>query len=626
MIRQTLTRLGLAQDFATLPATITIGGRPWYLVRDEAIWRLLSSVCPHQGGPVSNQGTHFECPLHGWRFDRTTGRCLNAPSRELRALAVTEHDGVLYADLPDDSLVERVRHVGRVTRPGLRLQLHAHACLEMSHDGFTLLTDPWLDGPAFLGAWAHYPPPLVSGRDLRPDAMLITHEHSDHFHEPTLGHFDRRTPVYVPDFPNERLPRRLRALGYTDVRPMPFGETCVVRSGWSLTAFEPESPWNDAFVLVDIEGFRIFDINDAGVNHRIARMVAPVDVLAVQFSAGASGFPWTWAHLSDGQKVDVSARACAGKLQLIREAVSVYGASAVVPFASHFTLWHPTHEAYAAQMKRNTLVDVKAALEDSEAELIDLLPGDTWNVGTDSIERAPDDRAGLFEPATLAAYRKTAVSPASFDANYPTDETLTREEIVDYVQQLNTVSEIALCEDLTVRLLGTATLAAHQSHDVSFEIRSAHLDILPTAVDVPNLRITMPLGVLTAIIRQGLSWDEAFIGYWCRFDRHPNVYHAGFWRLLQAPYFRRRLDVRLASGGSISASSTVAEILETYGAEADRILRRYGLYCIGCHHAMAESIETAARQHGIEATRLERLVRELARAFPIGSAGLVESA
>jgi hypothetical protein len=71
---------------------------------------------------------------------------------------------------------------------------------------------------------------------------------------------------------------------------------------------------------------------------------------------------------------------------------------------------------------------------------------------------------------------------------------------------------------------------------------TAQLKILPTAPDVPNLRIEVPLGVLTAIVRDDLSWDEAFIGYWCRFERHPDVYHAGFWRLLQAPYFKRSVE------------------------------------------------------------------------------------
>jgi hypothetical protein len=44
------------------------------------------------------------------------------------------------------------------------------------------------------------------------------------------------------------------------------------------------------------------------------------------------------------------------------------------------------------------------------------------------------------------------------------------------------------------------------------------------------------------------------------------------------------------------------------------VFRRHGLYCLGCHHSTAESIESAARQHGVNAHGLELLLRELAGA------------
>ena len=46
----------------------------------------------NQGGAVFDKGTCFECPLHGWQFDRATGRCLNAPSRALASIPVTLED------------------------------------------------------------------------------------------------------------------------------------------------------------------------------------------------------------------------------------------------------------------------------------------------------------------------------------------------------------------------------------------------------------------------------------------------------------------------------------------------------------------------------------------------------
>jgi CMP-N-acetylneuraminate monooxygenase len=608
-------RIGPADAFIRLPAVIVEGSQTYFLVRQGEDYALLSNICPHQGGAVYDKGTCFECPLHGWQFDRTTGRCLNAPSRSLSVIPVVVEDGILFGDIPRPAHVEPVRHGGRGSKAGLTIQLHSHACLEVSYDGFTLLTDPWLDGPAFLGAWAPYPPPDVSGADLRPDAILITHEHSDHFHEPTLQLLDKRTPVYVPDFPNERLPRRLAALGFRSLHRLRFGERARLRKNWHVTAFEPASYWNDAFLLIDIDGFRIFDINDAGVNARIAKMAGAVDVLVVQFSAGASGYPWTWAHLADDEKVDISARACAGKLQLIREAASVYRASAVLPFASHFTLWHPTHRHYAELMKRNRLSDVKATLADTDVDVIDLLPGETWDVGRGVIRRIWDDPDEPFDPARMSAYLDRAVSAEAFAAAHPGDAGLAQEELVDYVLRLNQVPEIALCEDVTVRITATSGTGGNPSVDVSFVIEGGHLTLLSAQPDRPNLLITIPIEVLTAVVRRDLSWDEAFIGYWCRFDRHPNVYHAGFWRLFQAPYFQRPFEPGVSRDLEIGPKSTMAEVLEAHGDQADRILRRYGLYCAGCNHSTADSIDMAARQHGIEPKQLDLLVKELNQAF-----------
>ena len=84
--------------------------------------------------------------------------------------------------------------------------------------------------PAFLGAWTQYPPPVVDVTTLRPDAMVISHEHSDHFHEPTLVEFDRSIPIFIPDFPNRRLVERLGFEGTDcrDERPSrgPRGSRC----------------------------------------------------------------------------------------------------------------------------------------------------------------------------------------------------------------------------------------------------------------------------------------------------------------------------------------------------------------------------------------------------------------
>src|SRR5262245_41044384 len=104
--------LGAVDALPALPAEIRIKSRLFFLARGDAGYRLIASTCPHQGGTVQDRGTHFECPLHNWRFDRSTGRCINAPSRTLASFAVHEAGGRLYADIPIEPHVERVRRVG----------------------------------------------------------------------------------------------------------------------------------------------------------------------------------------------------------------------------------------------------------------------------------------------------------------------------------------------------------------------------------------------------------------------------------------------------------------------------------------------------------------------------------
>ena len=609
--------IGRQDELLTLPCRIEIASASYFLVRAGDELRLLSSVCPHKGGIVQDAGDHFQCPRHGWQFDYDTGTCLNAPTRSLSSFPVSERDGLLYARLP-----------GRALRSGggrpplaspLTFQLHAHACLEIRYRGFTLLTDPWLSGPSFFGSWALWPPPRVDVAKLHPDAIWISHEHSDHFHPQTLVSFDRSIPVYCPDFPNRRLPARLAELGFEDVRPMPFGETVELADDLTLTCFEPASMWNDTILLVEANGFRYLNLNDAGVNHKIAPLVAPADLISSSFSPGASGYPGTWRHLAREEKLEIMERSRQGSLDMLRDAVDVYGARYLLPFASFFTLWHPDHRTYLELFRKNSPADVAAFFAEADVEVIDLLPGEVWNAQNGKRTRLPvDDREHIFDIERMARYADESWNEATFRAYFPESNGLVAEEVEEHLLRLNETPEMRFCEDLTCVLRGFDE-EERTRVEVAFEIGAHRLRVLTKAPAEPNLTIEMPVAILEQLVRESVSWDEALIGYWCRLDRSPNVYHAGFWRLLQAPYYRR--PPRLPSDWPVELGpdSTIAEVLEAHGEPADLILRRHGLYCFGCSRSPFETIRLGAQKHGLTDHELERLVGELLAAVAPGA-------
>ena len=151
--------IGPVENFTTLPAEFTVEGKRYFLVRSEEHWVALSAVCPHKGGDVVDQGDVFSCPQHGWTFDKQSGRCLNVSRAALEPIPVQNQDGRLVFQMRHEQAPATPSR--RIRKGDFSLSLHAHACFQIDHNGFSLLTDPWLDGPAFMGAWTQYPPPLV---------------------------------------------------------------------------------------------------------------------------------------------------------------------------------------------------------------------------------------------------------------------------------------------------------------------------------------------------------------------------------------------------------------------------------------------------------------------------------
>ncbi|MEW5848715.1 MAG: MBL fold metallo-hydrolase [Myxococcota bacterium] len=98
----------------------------------------------------------------------------------------------------------------------MRVTLLGHASLVVQAPDACVFVDPVFSDP-FQGDLVVSCPRREVDVDAlpRPDAVILSHGHLDHFHPPSLRRMDRRTPVFCP--PDRALAKALALEGFSDV-------------------------------------------------------------------------------------------------------------------------------------------------------------------------------------------------------------------------------------------------------------------------------------------------------------------------------------------------------------------------------------------------------------------------
>lgn len=527
-----------------------------------------------------------------------------------------DSDDLIDSDLVNNNLASNSAYnlktqndIKKYELPNLTILLHSHACLEFKLDDFSLLCDPWISGYAFFGAWKHYPTPIIKAKDIKPSCIYISHEHSDHFHPQTLLCFDKEIPIFIPQFANGRLEKRLKDLGFKNIKSITFGERMQIYKECYITIYEPASIWNDSQSLLEFQGFRILNINDAGINYRIHNIIGQIDCICAAFSPGASGYPATYTHLSDIQKIDIYEKSRIATLDMLKDVCRLYNAKYFIPFASHFILNNPKHIEYMKLIRKNTIYDVIHSFKQENTKVIAMLAGDSYNVKDDRIFLLKRNE-NLYNADTIYEFIKQDFDRELFLEYYPDKNkyTFDREIAINYFSNLNKIPEMIFCEDLSVSVYPDS----NKNLAFSFVIENGRLIVQDEIIEFANLTMQIPSEILMYICINNESWDEATIGYWCVFSRNPDIYHTEFWRILQTPYYLKKPAYNLRfDSNRINAASNIGDLLESLGSIAVKILSRYGLYCLDCNKAPMENIEAACLKHGIDSTRMQRMIKEL---------------
>jgi UDP-MurNAc hydroxylase len=269
----------------------------------------------------------------------------------------------------------------------MKFRVLSHACLEVTTNNTTLLTDPWVMGSAYWRSWWNYPPtPDGLAESLNPDFIYLTHLHWDHFHGVSLRKIGLDRHILVPRLPDRRLIGDLEKLGATNITELAHGDPFQLGDDLSVTSYQ-FGVFPDTVLVINAKDnsggqtsdTTILNANDAkimgGPLNQVLADHPKIDFVLRSHSSANSRLCYEitdkeLGNIDDLKKYNSEFAAFAKSS----------GARYAIPFASNHCYLH--EETFRFNEAINFAPDVKRYFEDNnitEPECVVMVPGDGWN-------------------------------------------------------------------------------------------------------------------------------------------------------------------------------------------------------------------------------------------------------
>jgi len=276
------------------------------------------------------------------------------------------------------------------------------------------LCDPWFSPEgAFQGSWFQFPDNshLLDHELIRPDAILISHEHMDHIDPWLLEQVPDHVPVYIPRYASDVLRRKILRPRRRPVIELSQWELFEVTPGVRVMFVSEESPMNqDSAMVVVSEGKSLLNMNDARLSAAQVRGIkievgGRIDVLALQ-GAGASWFPMCY-HYPSSRMAELALSKRLAKLRYVARMVQAARPVACLPFAGPPCFLDDELFRHNGQLGAEGVFpdqrQVVAWLNEQGLGAALFFPGDTWDAVAECRLPGSDDTF-LEDPDYLDEY------------------------------------------------------------------------------------------------------------------------------------------------------------------------------------------------------------------------------
>ena len=327
------------------------------VIKDEAAdygMVVMLDQCAHQGARFNQDiedgpdgSCVITCPNHRWRLDLCSRQYVTPDEGPMQGTLelspIESRPGCydVYQFTPPDPWAPLGTPQAGLRRGEFSLEFVAHACVLLTGGATSLLTDPWLLGPAFGNSWwlSHaVDAEAWLQRAAQVDAIYISHTHEDHANAYSLRALAERNPdvrVLAGDVGVEAV---AAAAGLTNAETVPFGEWVELGPDMRLMILRDALMEDiDTCCIVDYKGHLVVNTNDCCRPNGNRLPDRNVDVLLTDFAGGSSCYPHCYMNYSDEASRALATQRCAKILQKNIRIAKLVKPRLYVPFAGFYT-------------------------------------------------------------------------------------------------------------------------------------------------------------------------------------------------------------------------------------------------------------------------------------------------
>jgi CMP-N-acetylneuraminate monooxygenase len=490
-----------------------------FVLLDEGkkVMQVVDKICDHAGGKLILKGDYAVCPMHGWSLDLRTMKYQDSHTVK-RGVDYFIDNGKLV--IPDKECYLVNPFKSYLSETEVELRFLNHAAISITYKEITLVTDPWLFGPAFMtGWWLDHPSAEDSIKILKnADFVFISHNHPDHLHSETLELLDKDKKFIVGDFNSKSTEKYLRSLGFNNIDSFEFGVIYQIKENFQFSIFKSGDFRDDSGLYLNIGGVEILLTVDANILNSL-KLPRNIDLLLTSFAGGASGFPLCFDNYDFIQKSSVIER---NKMS-IKASVAAYLRTTLpkfyMPYAGMFKEKALRDSFIRENNLKNSVYDYEKMVKHYGSNFVDPKRNLLYTLTKNCLIKKEINISFLPEDDTifyLDSYKKLFKYNSDLIIKYMSNSGYHAKQLL-YILPVEddftkVVNDIIFCN------FNTQEFKVVQESDIVLEVP-----------DFRVMKLYVRQEIFASIVANRLPWEDFSIGFQMRILRSPNSYESEFW-------------------------------------------------------------------------------------------------